>query len=433
MKQTIRKILGTAPLENTLYRDFSAELLDYEFDMPATFELYPARDMIADYSYFEDLEAIFKTYRRPPEMQEQKQFNSIEEKVAYRAQKAWVGEERRKNREAITLKTYRQVFGCENPVGVKYKDVFALTHAEDMVRKLPALTGWQGGFSYGVPMFVRNFDALCRSVGEGAAVAIEGGPCLFGADDMSVLIKSAAGSREFDFIDGFNYEAYGHESNALLDYVTQNAESVHEINFTNKKTRLTFDEFEHLNTQFSLAERLGCPMVVTIADMSYIKYAEELLRYTDEKLGRKARARFREEVFRIADMYLDAIRALSEKYRIKSVEVLHERNEYLMRLFYEKRRPFEDSKVIRTRQDKLASVLDYVTMPAMPYYLWGTGEIIEFNSLLESESIIKCGRIHKSAFNLYPIMFPHRVSKDGERTSYFASREYKRYAERPII
>jgi hypothetical protein len=324
------------------------------------------------------------------------------------------------------------VFGCENPVGVKYKEVFALTHAADMARKLPALAGWQGGFSDGVPLFVRNFDTLCHAVRAGDAVAIEGGPCLFGADEMSVLIKSEAGSREFDFIDGFNYEAYGHESNALIDYARQNAESMREIVFTNKKTGLTFDEFEHLNTQFSLAERLGCPMVITIPDMAYIKYAEELLQYTDEKLGREARARFREEVFRISDIYLDAIRALSEKYRPKSVEVLHERNESLMELFYEKRRPFENSKVIRTRLDKLASVLDYVTMPALPYYLWGTGDIIEFNSLLESESIIKCGRIHKSAFNLHPILFPHRVSRDGERTSYFASREYKRYAEGPI-
>jgi hypothetical protein len=433
MKQTIREILGDTPLENTIYADFSPELLDYEFDMPSMFELYPARDMIADYSYFEDLEAIFKTYRRPPEMQEQKQFDSVEEKIAYRAQKAWMGEERRKNREAITLKTYRQVFGCENPVGVKYKEVFALTHAADMARKLPALAGWQGGFSYDVPLFVRNFDTLCRAPRGNDAVAIEGGPCLFGADEMAVLVDCGAGAREFDFIDGFNYDAYGHESNALLDYVTQNAESVREISFINKKTRMTFDEFEHLNTQFSLAERLDCPMVVTIPDMAYIKYAEEFLQYTGEKIGREARARFREEVFRVSDMYLDAIRELSEKYRLKNVETLHERNDALMGLFYEKRRPFENSKVIRTRLDKLASVLDYVTMPAMPYYLWGTGEIIEVNSLLESESIIKCGRIHKSAFNLHPILFPHRISKDGERTSYFASREYKRYAERTTV
>jgi hypothetical protein len=249
---------------------------------------------------------------------------------------------------------------------------------------------------------------------------------------MSVHIDCGAGAREFDFIGGFIYEAYGHESNALLDYVTQNAESVREISFTNKKTRLTFDEFEHLNTQFSLAERLGCPMVVTIPDMAYIKYAEELLRYTDEKVGRETRARFCEEAYRISDIYLDTIRALSEKYRTGRVEVLHGRNESLMELFYEKRHPFENSKYIRARRDKLASVLDYVTMPAMPYYLWGTGDIIEFNSLREAESVTKCKKIHKSAFNLHPIMFPHRIAGDGEHTSYFASRAYKHYAGKPV-
>ncbi|MDR1193204.1 MAG: hypothetical protein LBK98_03405 [Peptococcaceae bacterium] len=436
MKQTLRGILGEQPPAATLYGGLPADLLDYAFNLPPLFTLCPAREMIGEYSYHEDLETIFRGYRRapgqpdpPPLPPEPKSFDSYEEKVAYRARKAWLGEERRLAREQNTLRAYRQVFGEENPLAVRYKDVFALTDPGDLARKLPALKGWRGGFAAGLPLFTRYFNEFCQVIRAGGPIAIEGGPCLFGADEVIVRVETAGGARDFDFIGGFNYDSYGQNGNPLLDYLSQNAGAARELRFISKKRALTTDEFEHLNTQFSLAERLGCPMVVTVPDMAYIKYLDSLLPYLDAKTGEAARQRFRAEAHRIADLYLAAIGALRQTYRVRELAVLHERDQGLLDLFYEKRHPFEDSKVVRAREDKLASVLDYVTMPAMPYYLWGIGNILEFNSLLEAESLIKCGRLHKSAFQLHALLFPHRVSRDGEHTAYFAGQPYKDYRD----
>lgn len=56
-------------------------------------------------------------------------------------------------------------------------------------------------------------------------------------------------------------------------------------------------------------------------------------------------------------------------------------------------------------------------MPALPYYLWGTRDVIEVNRLEECPSIEKCKRIHNGKFHLHSMLFPQR---GGEGSFYQA-------------
>ena len=72
-------------------------------------------------------------------------------------------------------------------------------------------------------------------------------------------------------------------------------------------------------------------------------------------------------------------------------------------------------------------IQDYITMPALPYYLWGITDIIQIDSLDETDSYRKCAKLHKGVLKLYGMLYPERLSGDGENTIFYAPMEYKEY------
>ena len=66
-------------------------------------------------------------------------------------------------------------------------------------------------------------------------------------------------------------------------------------------------------------------------------------------------------------------------------------------------------------------------MPALPFYLLGIKDILEIDSVDETDSYRKCARAHKGIFNLSCILYPEKLSADGRNTVYHAEQEYKDY------
>ena len=79
------------------------------------------------------------------------------------------------------------------------------------------------------------------------------------------------------------------------------------------------------------------------------------------------------------------------------------------------------------KPEKLEPLKDYISMPALPYYLHGTTRILEVNSVVEADSFRKCMRAHKGVAEFACILFPELLSGDGVNTMYFAMPEYKQY------
>ena len=59
-------------------------------------------------------------------------------------------------------------------------------------------------------------------------------------------------------------------------------------------------------------------------------------------------------------------------------------------------------------------------MPALPFYLLGIRDILEIDSVDETDSFRKCGKAHKGTINLSCILYPEKLSADGKNTVYHA-------------
>ncbi|MBO7676539.1 MAG: hypothetical protein J6S49_03385 [Erysipelotrichaceae bacterium] len=268
-------------------------------------------------------------------------------------------------------------------------------------------------------------------------VAVEGGPCLFGEHEVDTIVTMNDGTKYlFDYSTGKKYRniekaGYAQSDQDLAVFVEENKDGITDISFVNHKSGLTYQEYLHVFFPFAIADSLKCALVMTLPDMSYRKYLLYISKSLDEKMAEKVMKEFDEILYGISDMYIELIDKLKEKFRIKKFAFVHGRDEEMMKLYEEKRAPFiERNKILKslTSNDaKLESIKDYISMPALPYYIFGSENILEVNSMDETDSYRKCRKAHKSVLSLSCILFPELLSRDGENTIYCTDLEYKDY------
>ena len=171
--------------------------------------------------------------------------------------------------------------------------------------------------------------------------------------------------------------------------------------------------------------------------MSYRKYLACAVSPLPENLREKALADFDVILNEIADMYLELAGRMQDKFHITKLAQVHGRNTELVRLFEESRKPYIERKKIldslTNNPAKLESIKDYVSMPALPFYIFGAKTILQADSMDEADSYRKCRRAHRSAFlNFACLLFPEMLSADGRHTLYCASlsdKDYGNYRE----
>ena len=269
------------------------------------------------------------------------------------------------------------------------------------------------------------------------SVAVEGGPCLFGEHEVDTIVTMKDGIRYlFDYSTGKKYIAmqsseYAQSDKDLALFVEENRNQIEDITFVNHKTGLTYQEYLHVYFPFAVADALKTALVMTLPDMSYRKYLLYICQFLDPPMAAKTLKEFDEILYYITDMYIELIDKLQDKFKISRFALMHGRNEELMKVYLEKREPFiERRKVLKslTSNDaKLESIKDYISMPALPYYIFDSRHILEVNSMDETDSYRKCRKAHKSEVTLSCILFPELLSSDGINTIYCTTVEHKDY------
>lgn len=298
------------------------------------------------------------------------------------------------------------------------------------------------------PFCAANLDLIAQALEEAPDdVCVEGGPCLFGDHEVTGVVTLTDGRVcRFDYACGKRYaddssDAYGEgldESEAdLASFVCAYADQVSDISFETYKTGLTRQECLHVILPFAFASALDVPLVMTLPDMSYRKYLEYASQFLPDRMAQSVMAAFDEILYGITDIYLQEIDRLREHYRPRRLAVVHNRDTELVRAFEEARRPYiERNKVLRyltANAAKLEPIKDYISMPALPLYLFGTRSILEINSMDETDSYRKCRRAHKGAAYFGCVLFPEMLSADGENTLYCAPVQYKEYGDYTYI
>ena len=317
---------------------------------------------------------------------------------------------------------------------LRYKEYVEIQDFPTVVRQLPQLKDIRYPIREELPYFTSGLSRIAQSISDGKPVAVEGGPCLFGTDEVSVHVIRKDGRRDsFDYNTGKSYLEQEEEGGDIgfREFVKRHGGEIREVHFENRKPGLTPQEWAFLKYPFEIANALNAPLVIPIPDLSYIKYLDAVLEPVEERVRREALEEFRAISHEICDLYLNVIAGLRLRYPGIRCDVVHDRDRELCARYYAARKPFmERGKILRGLTgfpEKLESVKDYVSMPALPYYLYGIDTVIEVDSMDETDSFRKCRKAHKSRLNLSCILFPELLSKDGIHTIFDAPWKEKEY------
>lgn len=316
---------------------------------------------------------------------------------------------------------------------LSWKDLIYATTISSLCTFLPDLNAVSMDCSLRkIPIFTDKVAQWKQRIDEGTEFAVEGGPCLFGADEAAVIIQMKNGLEyTFDFATEVEVEG---KMPCLFEFAEQNFGAAERISFEFSKKALTEAEYNSLVYVFEIASAFRINAYIPLPDFSYQKYMKAILKMlVSEQYGiESAMKAFSNEVYNITEIYLREIHELKKRYPDVKLSIIHSRSYDKRKIYKEKRKEFINYeshmiKTLTTKNAKKSSILDYITMPALPYYLDGITEIIQVDCIDETDSYRKCQKLHKNAVTIYPFLYPEALSGDGENTIYYSKREYKKY------
>ena len=317
---------------------------------------------------------------------------------------------------------------------LRFKDCVDVTDFQRAAEAFPPFGAVTYRSADKFPYFTGNLEELVSASERGESVAVEGGPCLFGEYEVTVSVQLRDGqTRLFDYANGKAYlEGTGFEEvNGLADYLRLHGERVERIDFRRDKWSLTPQEYLNLRYPFEIAAAMRAPLVIPIPDMSYRKYLLYALEAVSEEMRGGILEAFDEILDGIADLYLKTIAELQEQFQIERFACVHRRDQASLDIWYEKRAAYiERGKVLRSLTrlpEKIEPIKDYISMPALPFYLFGATNLLQVDSVDETDSYRKCKKAHRKAAQMGCILIPELLSGDGVHTIYNAPLQWKEY------
>ena len=327
---------------------------------------------------------------------------------------------------------FASVYGIHDRKLLVYKNTVCLGSFADLERQIPVLQKTELEWLRKTPLLLHNTDALKKAVEDKVPIGLVGGPCLFGVYEMEIVVQHKDGQCfSFDFSSGRHYDQVKHNAYEFADHVEQWGGEIRSIHFRNWKKGVTAQEHESLEVLFVMGTVLHARVAIPIPDLSYLKYLSTMTAALEPSFRAAVLEEFRVEAYKIADMYLERIEQLKRKYPDVEVRVLHDRDREACKEFYTQREKFfQNSGVIHkltARRKKTDAIFDYISMLALPYYFWKTPQVVQIDNLDETDSYRKCKKVHKGAFALTAVLYPEKISADGEQTIFNAPLEYKEY------
>jgi hypothetical protein len=316
-----------------------------------------------------------------------------------------------------------------------YKDVVLCNSLENMKTLLPEIRGMDAGRLEKTPVFTNSFDELPAKLNEGRRFAVVGGPCLLGTGEMLIRVIHRDGSSFlFDFNTG-NHDGDLRDEDAVGPHIRNNSDEIVKIVFEPRKNALTLQDYESLRLPIEFARSLDVPVVIPLPDAAYMKYIDEITSFVAPGVRDSAKGDFAAEIRRIAELFLDAIEELRRRLKPPKLEVLHVGNKAGLGAFYDGRKRYYDRFIsfkqglapITRKADRVESVTDYIFYPALPFYLWGIENVIQVDSLNETDSLRKCANAHGPEIAFFGVLYPEMLDKSSSRAMSMAPIENKEY------
>jgi len=359
----------------------------------------------------------------------------IAKKLSLRKSKQRLNEMKTALEEQYLAKSIEEIKKeCEfGPAFLEYKDSFYCSSFNEIAAILPQVEAVNTPKLKEMPLFVRGIRDLSQSLKKSSQLGIVGGPCLFGAHEVIVDIHHRDGEVvQFDFSTGREYdEDYMLKDYDIESYLSCKYEDIVGLGLRNVKDGVTYQEYLSMQYLFEFAEVLGGKVVIPIPDMSYMKFFQGIMSPIADRVRELALNAFEKISYDITDMYLRVINDLQLQYPEVECQVLHSRNTDLCHLFYTNREEYiyKLSRMGRVTvyKGRTDAVIDYITMLALPFYVYGTHNVLQIDSVDEADSMRKCMKIHGPDVVFSSILFPEYISQDGVHTVYNAPHQFKEY------
>ena len=319
-------------------------------------------------------------------------------------------------------------------VSIYYKTFVQINDSKMVEEKLPQFKDVRWPYKEQMPYFAAGLEDFAAAVARGEPTAITGGPCFFGEHEVDLVFTLKDGSKKvYDFTT--RRRNAGDKVSLEAEFTKQNADEVVDVSFVSHKELLTTEEYDSILYLFELANATGSSLTLPIVDASYAKYLDSMLEPLSIELRVRARKEFRRVAAPIIQMYRELFDTLKKKYpNIKETFIMTGEDRDLLSQYYAKRAPFVDKpstrRIISGIQEKIESVKDYITLPALPFYFLGIKNVLEVDYIGETDSFWKCRKMHKGQMNLSALLYPIKISADGWRSIFSTELQYKEYIKR---
>ncbi len=199
---------------------------------------------------------------------------------------------------------------------IRFKNTVDVSVFQRIARKVPELSEVKFPDREQTPYFTANLSKLQEALEQNRPVAVEGGPCLFGAHEVEVEVMLQDGDTcIFDYCTGKRYgESTGFLETDMESFIKDHAQSIERVIFHDKKKGLTHQEYESILYVFEAAEALHAVAVIPLPDMSYVKYLSAVISEMPEDKKEHILKDFRKVSWRISELYLDLIYSLEKSY-----------------------------------------------------------------------------------------------------------------------
>lgn len=319
-------------------------------------------------------------------------------------------------------------------ISIFYKTFVQINDAKMVEKKLPQFKDVKWPYKEQMPYFTAGLEDFAAAVARGEPTAITGGPCFFGEHEVDLIFTLKDGSQKvYDFTT--RRRNSGDRVSVEAEFTKQNAGDVVDVTFKSHKELLTTEEYDSILYLFELANATGSSLTLPIVDASYAKYLDSMLEPLRIELRVRARKEFRKVASPIIKMYRELFDVLKEKYpNVKEAFIMTGEDRDLLSQYYNKREPFVEKpstrRIISGIQEKVESVKDYITLPALPLYFLGIKNALEVDYIGETDSFWKCRKMHKGDMNLSALLYPIKMSADGWRTIFSTDLQYKEYIKK---
>lgn len=317
-----------------------------------------------------------------------------------------------------------------------FKNIVETQDIEEIERRIPKLRGLKDIKGFNIPWMVDGLEKIEAAIEAGRKIGVSGGPCLFGEHEVDVDIYLKNGEiAHFDYSTGKNYiveHDFCNTTNDLTEYIVEHKDQIEDIHFSDNKEGITNQEYYSIKYLFDIGKKLDAVVLIPLPDMSYIKFFRFTMQeFENREFAERVVKEFEAIAYRISDMYIDFTKEFSKKYPGVEYLIIHERDKTNLEKYYSVREPYYQKhalmRTITGIPQKTESVKDYISMPALPFFIYGITDVIQCDSLDETDSFRKCRKAVKGAVNLACMLYPEKMSGDGENTIFHAEKEYKEY------